>query len=163
MELKKSHRVGARAVVIHDGKILLNEFGNGLYYNLPGGGVDEGETIKDAARREVAEETGIDVEVGDMLYVLEYEPVHCKNLYGQTPQISIVFECSVKGDTSIKPATIPDYSPDDPTITSKAVWMPIENLENIEYVPYIHYSLMTYIKTGTFKPNFLSEPLKNTR
>ncbi|HEY5667662.1 MAG TPA: NUDIX hydrolase [Candidatus Saccharimonadales bacterium] len=31
----------------------------GGYYELPGGGVDEGETIQDAALREVAEGTGL--------------------------------------------------------------------------------------------------------
>ncbi|MCL2574692.1 MAG: NUDIX domain-containing protein [Defluviitaleaceae bacterium] len=159
MKLKASHRVGSRAVVIHNGAILLNEFGDGLYYNLPGGGVDDGELIRDAVAREVMEEVGISVEVGDMLYILEYEPVSCDFLHGETPQISIVFECKVVGSTDIKPATIPDQNPDNPAITSQAVWMPIENLENIKYVPHIHDSLMAFIETGVFKPSFLSEPL----
>ncbi|MCL2225122.1 MAG: NUDIX domain-containing protein [Defluviitaleaceae bacterium] len=159
MGLKKSHRVGARAVVINQGKILLNEFGDGLYYNLPGGGVEKGELIREAVVREVMEETGISVDVGEMLYVLEYEPVHCENLYGEIPQISIVFNCVVTGDITIKPASVPDRNPANPNITSKAVWMPIDNLKNIEYVPYIHESLMRFIATGCFTPNFLSEPL----
>jgi 8-oxo-dGTP pyrophosphatase MutT (NUDIX family) len=161
MSLKKTHRVGARAVVIHDSKILLNEFGGGLYYNLPGGGVEDGESVKDAVMREVMEEAGIAVDVGEMLYVLEYEPVYCNNLHGETPCISIVFSCTVKDDINIKSPAVPDQNPDDPTITSKAVWMPIENLENIEYVPYIHKILMNFIETGYFTPNFLSEPLSN--
>ena len=159
--MKKSHRVNVRAIIIHDGKILLNEFGKGLYYNLPGGGVDDGELIKDAVIREVMEETGISVDVGEMLYTLEYEPVHCENLHGETPQISIVFECKINGDTTIKPPTVPDQNPDDPNIRSNAVWMPVENLKNIHYVPYIHKNLMAYIETGVFAPNFLSEPLSN--
>jgi len=161
MSLKKSHRVGARAIIIHDDKILLNEFGSGLYYNLPGGGVEDGELIKEAVVREVIEESGISVDVGEMLYVLEYEPVHCEYLYGDMPQISVVFNCKVKDDVTIKTASIPDQNPDDPNITSKAVWMPVENLKNIEYVPYIQKSLMAFIETGIFTPNFLSEPLSN--
>jgi len=159
MELQKTHRVGARAVVVHDGKILLNEFGDGIYYNLPGGGVDEGELVTHAVIREVLEETGLNVDVIKMLYVLEYEPVYCNKIYGETPQISIVFECRVIGDTAVKAASIPDQNPDDPNLTSKPVWMPVESLENIEYVPYIHDSLMAFIKTGIFEPSFLSEPL----
>ena len=161
MSRKKSHTVSARAVIIHDGKILLNEFGNGLYYNIPGGGVEDGELIKEAVVREVMEESGIAVDVGEMLFVLEYEPAHCNNLYGETPHISVVFNCKVKGDINIQPATVPDQNPDDPTITSRAVWMPVENLKNIEYVPYIHKNLMAFIETGHFTPNFLSEPLIN--
>ena len=160
MGLIKSHRVSARAVVIHDNKILLNEFGNGLYYNLPGGGVEDGEMVKDAVVREVLEETGLLVEVGTMLYVLEYEPVSCDYLHGETPRICIAFECTIKGDTKIKAANIPDQNPNNPDITSKAVWMPIANLKTIEYVPYIHNSLMAFIETGVFEPNFLSEPLR---
>lgn len=162
MSLKKSHRVNARAIVIHDGKILLNEFGHGLYYNLPGGGVEAGELVKEAVIREVMEETGIAVDVGKLLYVLEYEPVHCENLHYATPQISIVFECKVKGDINIKPASVPDQNPDDPNIKSSAVWMPVENLQNIHYVPYIHKNLMAFIETGKFTPNFLSEPLSKS-
>jgi len=161
MSLKKSHRVGARAIIIHDGKILLNEFGNGLYYNLPGGGVEDGELVKEAVVREVMEEAGISVEVGEMLFVLEYEPVHLNNLYGETPTISIVFECKIKDDITIKPASVPDQNPDDQNIRSNAVWMPIENLKDIHYFPYIHKILMAYIETGVFAPNFLSEPLSN--
>jgi len=161
MSLKKSHRVGARAIIIHDGKILLNEFGNGLYYNLPGGGVEDGEVVKETVVREVMEETGISVDVGEMLFVLEYEPVHFNNLYGEIPTISIVFECKIKDDITIKPASVPDQNPDDPNIKSTAVWMPIENLKDIHYVPYIQKYLMAYIETGVFTPNFLSEPLNN--
>ena len=71
--MAKTHRVSGRAVIIKDGCILLNKFNNGQYYNFPGGGVEEGETLVECVKREVLEESGITVTVNDMLSTLELE------------------------------------------------------------------------------------------
>jgi 8-oxo-dGTP diphosphatase len=153
-------RVGARGIVINNGKILLNEFGGGEYYNIPGGGVEPGETVKQAVAREIFEESGLNVTVGELIYVLEYEPNTCRFIYGKKPQISLVFRCFLNGDDKIKLPSIPDIDPDNPKMTSEAKWVRIYDLENINYVPYIHEKLMEYIKTNRFEPVFIEEPLK---
>ena len=152
-------RVSARGIVINNDKILLNEFGGGEYYNIPGGGVEPGETVKQAVVREILEEAGLNVTVGEMIFALEYEPNNCNFIYGNKPQISLVFRCFLKGDDKIKPPSVPDVDPDNPKITSEAKWVPISELKDIHYVPYIHEQLMEYIETNKFSPVFIEEPL----
>jgi len=71
--------VGVGVVLIDDGRILLVQRGHepskGLWA-VPGGKVDLGETLRDAAVREVAEETGLEVEIGDVIWVGEHISQH---------------------------------------------------------------------------------------
>ncbi len=152
-------RVSARGIIIHQNQILLNNFGKGEYYNIPGGGVEPGETIRQAVKREVLEESGLDVSVGEMIFTLEYEPHHSDFLYGERPQLSLVFACELIGNAEIQPPTIPDFDPKRPEIKSQAQWVPIDQLEQIHYLPYIHESLMHYLNTKEFSPRFIEEPL----
>lgn len=66
--------VGVGALVQMGGKILLirraEEPGKGLW-SIPGGLIEVGETLRDAVKREVEEETGISVEVGELIDVME--------------------------------------------------------------------------------------------
>ena len=57
-EGKVYERPSARAVILKDGKVLLNHVAKHDCYEFPGGGIEPGETPEQAMRREVAEETG---------------------------------------------------------------------------------------------------------
>lgn len=60
----------ARAIILHDGNILMifRRKEGKEYWTLPGGGVEEGETPEEAVIREVMEETTIVVSVMKFLH-----------------------------------------------------------------------------------------------
>ena len=60
-------------VVIQDNKILLvkHRKGHRQYWVLPGGRLEYGETFQECGTRELKEETGLDVEVQNFLFLSE--------------------------------------------------------------------------------------------
>jgi 8-oxo-dGTP diphosphatase len=66
--------VGAGAAIIDGTRLLLikrgREPGKGLWA-VPGGKVEPGEALRDTVRREVKEETGLDIEVGELIWAGE--------------------------------------------------------------------------------------------
>jgi 8-oxo-dGTP diphosphatase len=61
-------------LIFEGGKILLVERGKEPlkgYWSIPGGVVETGEKLEEAIRREVAEETGLDIEPYSMFEIFE--------------------------------------------------------------------------------------------
>ncbi|WP_061809431.1 NUDIX hydrolase [Rossellomorea vietnamensis] len=77
MSDKKYHRAfGVYGIYIEDGKLLVIHKGAGPYINrfdLPGGSLEEGESLAEAMRREFIEETGIEIEIEEQIGVCDFK------------------------------------------------------------------------------------------
>lgn len=92
--MPKPIRNSAKALVIRDGKMLALRLRDEdcEFYIMPGGGQDGDELLTDAACREVAEETGLRVACGELLFVIE-------GLRGErTHRVDLVFACDYLGE-----------------------------------------------------------------
>jgi 8-oxo-dGTP diphosphatase len=103
-------RVTSSAAIVRDNKILLVRFKDqsAEHFNLPGGGVKEGESAIEAARREAMEETVSHVKVGELLLAWEYVPQKSHNKYGVQHKIGLIFECKLLPGSEPKMPSCPD-------------------------------------------------------
>ncbi len=66
--------VGVGAIIIEDDRVMLVKRGHPPLvgeWSIPGGLLEVGEMLREAARREALEETGLTVEVGELLGVYD--------------------------------------------------------------------------------------------
>lgn len=120
-------RVSVNAVIVKDGKILLVKFHdeNGPHYNLPGGGVDPGESLHQALERECMEEASVRVEVGELAGAWEYVPALQGHKYGTTQKLGLVFFAKLGAGEEPRLPTRPD--PNQVGVE----WVPVEALEGL--------------------------------
>ncbi len=127
-------RSTAKGVLIHEGKVLLNrcrdEF-NGDYYSLPGGGQEQYETLAEAIRREMLEETGYPVRVGRFAALFEEicDDEECRRTYPQyCHKMYHIFVCSPEGGERCVP-TERDSS------QLSCEWVRVEDLPRAHILP----------------------------
>ncbi len=91
--MSRQIRTSAKAVIIRDGRLLAVKLSDGKeeWYILPGGGQDSEELLPQTVEREVREETGMEVQCRDLLFVIE--GVHGENFH----RIDLVFLCDYLG------------------------------------------------------------------
>lgn len=91
--------VGVGAIIVDQGRVLLARRGNPPrmgQWSLPGGVVELGETLRAAAEREALEETGLVVEAGEVVEVLD-RIIPGSNGTVQFHYVLIDFLCTCRG------------------------------------------------------------------
>jgi 8-oxo-dGTP diphosphatase len=104
----RSPRLAARALILHQDRLLLvNAYPSGRsdLWCAPGGGVEVGTSLHDNLIREVHEETGLTITVGDPALVNEFhDPASGFH------QVDLFFRCTITGgmidDTWRDPARV---------------------------------------------------------
>lgn len=142
------------ALCIRDGRVLLVEhrsFASGdpampeSYWILPGGGVERGETLEEAVRREMMEETGLSCRVGPLVFIKEllYPHPGSPDQGSRHHSLSLGFHCEVTGGETIT-GHDPEY-PDDQQMIMQVDWLPVDKLDRYELYPPF---LSEYVRKG---------------
>ena len=130
-----------RGVCVVDGHVLLCRPKKGGYTYLPGGHIEFGETSRAALIREMKEETGLSVSVGDLLGVVESQfeqhgQPHC--------EISLVYQMTLgacpQPSGACPHADARGLSPMLPTVTALEDWIefdwcPLDRLDAANLLP----------------------------
>ena len=125
-------RVAAYAVVVADGKLLLTQLagytGAAGRWNLPGGGLDPGESPTDGVVREVAEETG---QVVDDVRLVD---VMTQHWVGRSPRGLEDYHAVRLLHTAHCARPTRPVVHDVGGSTSDAQWVPLDDLESVAVV-----------------------------
>jgi ADP-ribose pyrophosphatase YjhB (NUDIX family) len=127
-------RIRPTAAILRDDHILLIEDyddEDGQHFNLPGGGLEPGESLIEGVKREVLEETSAMVDVGPL--VLVFESKNAIIMPGQPGVHTLmpVFQCHLSNGSEPR-------MPDQVTADSLQVgicWVPLAELATIKLLP----------------------------
>lgn len=138
-------RIRVGLVVPREGNILLvcHRKEAKRYWLLPGGGLQWGEELACCGAREVKEETGLDVSVGRLLFILEtIDPAGSRHI------LHFIFEGTYQGGKLRCPTE---------EIIETVEWSPIASLDNVKLYPPIGTKLRNGLENGfPFHPTHVS-------
>ncbi|MEK7631659.1 MAG: NUDIX domain-containing protein [Patescibacteria group bacterium] len=110
--------VAMKTFIIHDGKVLIlrestkyQDGTNAAKYDIVGGRIKPGQAFDESLRREIREETGLEVQLGRPFYVGEWRPV----VKGEPWQVvATFFACAADTETVKLSEDHDDYQWIDP-------------------------------------------------
>ena len=152
----KSIRNAAKAIIIENGMLLAIKIQGdegGIYYILPGGGQEFGETLYETLKRECREEIGCEVEVGDLVLAREYQGWNHEfaESDGDIHAIEFMFICSIKSGFDGNIGSQPD------AYQIGVEWIEIEEIEKYPLYPKVLKPLIISIKDNTISPVYLGD------
>ncbi|MDD2655958.1 MAG: NUDIX domain-containing protein [Patescibacteria group bacterium] len=114
------------AIIIKDNQLLMTKFGKYGYF-LPGGGIDLGEDHIDTLIRELKEETGYTVEVGDLLDIqTAFFKSPIKEKYSHTIKIFYKAEIISENPEDIK------LTESENILNVSVEWVNLSEIENLK-------------------------------
>jgi 8-oxo-dGTP pyrophosphatase MutT (NUDIX family) len=117
-------RNSAKAIIFRNGKMLATKIKDkdDIFYIMPGGGQEAGETLEEAVQREVAEEFGFHVKANSLEFVIE-------GVTGESfHRVDLVFLCEYIKE-------IPNAKIIGDLNQIGFDWLPVENLINEPLYP----------------------------
>lgn len=147
------------AAIVRGDEILMIEFRDesGAHFNLPGGGLDPGESVEEGLKRECREEASVDVRVERLLLVWEYVPEKENFKYGNRQKVGLVFLCRIDGHAIAALPTKPDKN------QVGVKWVKLDELEKLPtavrppLLPAIEKPLLEAIKNNSGPSRVWSE------
>ncbi|WP_120950976.1 NUDIX hydrolase [Arthrobacter oryzae] len=140
MSMQFDTRPAAYAVIIRDAEILLAYWKQDGRegWTLPGGGLDLAEHPVDGCRREIAEETGYDAEIGVMLGIdVGHWPSEVRLDGGERDfqSLRLVYEATVTGG---------ELRHEVNGTTTHAAWIPLDAVAELNRVSLVDAGLRLY-------------------
>lgn len=142
---KQNISVSVKAIIQKENKIFLMKYCDevGPHFNLPGGKVRVGESLRDAVKRKVTEETGAYVDVERLLFVVEYVPAHWDNEFGNQQKVQFQFLCKLRKDSFPTMLNPPDLN----QISTE--WVDIDKLEDVFLLPRIQKKIIQSLEDSS--------------
>lgn len=121
-------RNSAKAIIIEGNRLLTLKCidGDTIFYQLPGGGQQNSESLVNTLKRECLEEISSAVDVGDLMFIREYiGGKHGPDWH----QVEFMFACTLADSAEC----VNGFEPD--TTQLSVEWLPVEQLDRYNLYP----------------------------